>query len=144
VLRDAVWSDEKTFSVFTFELEQRELPSVKKHPGPPLKREKECEKFLSKYASNEGVVSGPYIEDGRWVVELRRRFTDVAALLEEKLRDGGRNTGVAELMAQAFRKKLSILVNGEVAQVYRSNRDFAEFLTSFLSGKPFWLEAAEA
>ena len=144
VLRDAVWSDDKTFSVFTFELEQRELPSVKKHLGPPLKREKECEKFLFKYASNNSVVSGPYIEDGRWVVELRRRFTDVVELLKEKLQDGGRNTGVAELMAQAFREKLSILVNGEVAQVYRSNRDFAEFLTSFLTGKPFWLEAAKA
>ena len=144
VLRDAVWSDEKTFSVFTFELEQRELPSVKKHLGPPLKREKECEKFLAKYASNNSVVSGPYIEDGRWVVELRRRFTDVVELLEEKLQDGGRNTGVAELIAQAFREKLSILVNSEGAQVYGSNRDFADFLTSFLSGKPFWLEATEA
>jgi len=144
VLRTAVWSDDKTFSVFTFELEQRELPSVKKHLGPPLKREKETEKFLSKYASNNSVVSGPYIEDGRWVVELRRRFTDVTELLEEKLQNGGRNTGVAELMAQAFREKLTVLVNGEVAQVYGGNRDFAEFLTRFLSGKPFWLEAAEA
>jgi tRNA nucleotidyltransferase (CCA-adding enzyme) len=144
VLRDAVWSNEKTLSVFAFELEQRELPSVKKHLGPPLKREKECENFLSKYARNDGVVSGPYIEDGRWVVELRRRFTDVVELLREKLQDGGRNIGVAELMSQAFREKLSVLVNSEAAEVYRSNRDFAEFLTGFLSGKPFWLKAAEA
>jgi tRNA nucleotidyltransferase (CCA-adding enzyme) len=144
VLRDAVWSDEKTLSLFIFELEQRELPRVKKHIGPPLTREKECEKFLSKYASNKGVVSGPYIEDGRWVVELQRRFTDVATLLREKLQDGGRNTGVAERMSQAFRNKLSILVNSEVAEVYRDNKGFAEFLTGFLSGKPFWLEAAEA
>jgi len=144
VLRDAVWSNEKTLSVFAFELEQRELPSVKKHLGPPLKREKECENFLTKYASNDGVVSGPYIEDGRWVVELRRRFTDVAELLREKLQEGGRNIGVAELMSQAFREKLSILVNSEAAEVYSGNRDFAEFLTEFLSGKPFWLDAAEA
>jgi tRNA nucleotidyltransferase (CCA-adding enzyme) len=144
VLRDAVWSNEKTLSVFAFELEQRELPSVKKHLGPPLKREKECENFLSKYARNDGVVSGPYIEDGRWVVELRRRFTDVVELLREKLQDGGRNIGVAELMSQAFREKLSVLVNSEAAEVYRSNRDFEEFLTGFLSGKPFWLKAAEA
>ncbi len=144
VLRDAVWSDEKTLSVFAFELEQRELPNVKKHLGPPLKREKECENFLSKYASNDGVVSGPYIEDGRWVVELRRRFTDVVELLREKLQDGGRNIGVAELMSQAFREKLRVLVNSEVAEVYRGNSDFAEFLTDFLSGKPFWLKAAEA
>jgi len=144
VLRDAAWSDEKALSVFVLELEQRVLPSVKKHLGPPLERKKECEKFLSKYASNDGVVSGPYVEDGRWVAELRRKFTDVVELLREKLQDGGRNIGVAELMSQAFREKLGVLVNSEVIEVYRSNREFAEFLTEFLSGKPFWLETAEA
>jgi tRNA nucleotidyltransferase (CCA-adding enzyme) len=144
VLRDAVWSDEKTLTVFAFELEQRVLPGVKKHLGPPLKREKESENFLSKYASNDDVVSGPYIEGGRWVVELQRRFQDVVELLKEKLEDGGRNIGVAELMAQAFRENLSVLVNSEVVQVYRGNKEFAEFLTGFLSGKPFWLDAAEA
>jgi tRNA nucleotidyltransferase (CCA-adding enzyme) len=144
VLRDAVWSDEKTLSVFTFELEQRELPNVKKHLGPPLKREKESEKFLAKYARNKNVVSGPYIEEGRWVVELQRKFTDVYELIEEKLQDGGRSIGVAELMAQAFLKKLTILVNSEVAEVYVGNRDFAEFLMGFLSAKPFWLETTEA
>ena len=144
VLRDAVWSDEKTLNVFVLELEQRVLPSVKKHLGPPLEREKECENFLSKYARNDDVVSGPYVEDGRWVVELRRGFTDVVELLREKLKEGGRNTGVAELISQAFREKLRILVNSEVIEVYRSNREFAEFLTDFLSGKPFWLETAEA
>jgi len=144
VLRDAVWSDEKTLTVFAFELEQRVLPGVKKHLGPPLKREKESENFLSKYASNDGVVSGPFIEGGRWVVELQRRFRDIVELFKEKLEDGGRNIGVAELMSQAFREKLSVLVNSEVVQVYRGNKEFAEFLTGFLSGKPFWLDAAEA
>jgi tRNA nucleotidyltransferase (CCA-adding enzyme) len=144
VLRDAVWSNEKTLSVFVFELEQRVLPSVKKHLGPPLEREKECEKFLSKYAHNDGAVSGPYIEDSRWVVELRRKVTDAVEVLKEKLKDGGRNVGVAELVSQAFREKLRILVNSEVVEVYRGNGEFAEFLTDFLSGKPFWLETAEA
>ncbi len=143
VFRDAVWSNEKTLSVYAFELEQRALLSFKKHLGPPLKREKECENFLSKYASNDGVVSGPYIENGRWVVQLKRRFTDVVALLKEKLQDGGRSIGVAELMSQAFQQKLEVLVNSEVVRVYKQNEAFARFLTEFLFGKPFWLEAAE-
>jgi tRNA nucleotidyltransferase (CCA-adding enzyme) len=144
VLRDAVWSDEKTLSAFVFELEQQVLPDVKKHLGPPLEREKECEKFLSKYAHNDDVVCGPYIEGGRWVVELRRKVTDVVEFLKEKLKDGGRNVGAAELISQAFREKLRILVNSEVVEVYLGNGEFAEFLTDFLSGKPFWLETAEA
>jgi tRNA nucleotidyltransferase (CCA-adding enzyme) len=143
VLRDAVWSNETTLSVFALEFEQHVLPSVKKHFGPPLKREKECEKFIAKYASNGDVVSGPYIEDGRWVVELQRKFTDAVGLLSEKLQDGGRSIGVAELMAQAFREKLEVLINSEVAEVYRGNKEFAEFLTGFLIGKPFWLLMGE-
>jgi len=144
VLRDAVWSDEKTLSVFVFELEQRVLPNVKKHLGPPLEREKECKNFLSKYAHNDDVVSGPYIEAGRWIVELWRKVTDAVELLKEKLKDGGRNIGAAELISQAFQEKLGILVNSEVVEVYQRNSEFAEFLTDFLSGKPFWLETDEA
>jgi tRNA nucleotidyltransferase (CCA-adding enzyme) len=144
VLKDAVWSNEKTLSIFVLELEQRVLPSVKKHLGPPLTRENECENFLVKYAhGNSNVVSGPYIEDGRWVVELRRRCTDAVEFLREKLREGGRNTGVAEIVAQALREKFSVLVNSEIFRVYSGNRDFAEFLTDFLRGTPFWLENAD-
>jgi hypothetical protein len=73
-------------------------------------------------------------------VELQRSFKDLVELLREKLEDGGRNIGVAELISQAFREKLEILVNSEVIQVYDSNREFADFLTGFLSGKPFWLK----
>jgi hypothetical protein len=46
-------------------------------------------------------------------------------------------------MSQVFREKLEVLVNSEVAEVYRVNSGFAEFLTEFLSGKPFWLKNAE-
>jgi tRNA nucleotidyltransferase (CCA-adding enzyme) len=145
VLRDAAWSDEKTLNVFILELEQRVLPSVKKHLGPPLTRENECRKFLAKYAEgNSDVVAGPYIEDGRWVVELQRRCTDAAEMFKEKLRGGGRNTGVAELVSQALKREFSVLVNGEISAVYSKNEAFAEFLTDFLKGKPFWLEAAGA
>ncbi len=141
VLRDAVWSDEKTINVFVLELEQHILPSVKKHVGPPLEREKECEDFLSKYAVNGSVVSGPYIEDGRWVVELQRKYTDITEFLSEKLKNGGKGTGVAELISKAFREKLEILVNVEAIEICRRNGEFLEFLTDFLSGKPFWLES---
>jgi tRNA nucleotidyltransferase (CCA-adding enzyme) len=144
VLRDAAWSDEKTLNVFIMEVEQRHLPSTKKHLGPPVEREKECENFLSKYANNGTVVSGPYIESGRWMVELRRKHTDVVELLREKLESGGKDAGVAGLISKAFQKKLEILVNTEVAKPYQGNREFAEFLTDFFKGKPFWLESTAA
>jgi tRNA nucleotidyltransferase (CCA-adding enzyme) len=139
VLRDAVWSNEKNLSVFLFELESQVLPNIKKHLGPPLHREAECESFLAKYAANPNVISGPYVEEGRWIVMVPRKAIDAVALLRSKLGDGGKNVGVAELIAKSILAGLEIVVNDEATKVYRGNEDFASFLTDFVSGKPFWL-----
>jgi tRNA nucleotidyltransferase (CCA-adding enzyme) len=140
VLKDAVWSNEKFQSVFILEIEQQVLPDIKKHLGPPLERETECEKYLTKYGENEMVVSGPYIEDGRWIVELRRKIIDATVLLKEKLADGGKSAGVADLIAKAMQKSFRVLVNSEVLEVYEKNEDFGAFLSDFLIGEPFWLK----
>jgi hypothetical protein len=82
----------------------------------------------------------PYIEDGRWMIELPRKTTDAAALLKEKLADGGKSAGVADLIAKTLQKELKVQVNSEILEVYVGNADFALFLTDFLLGKPFWLK----
>ena len=142
ILRNIPWSDEKTLNMFIFELEQRILPPIKKHFGPPLEKENECEKFLLKHLNNLGTVSGPYIEDGRWVVEIRRKYTDAVALLSDRLRDGGKRAGVAEQISQTLCKGFGIFVNNEIVEVYEKNSEFAKFLAEFLYGKPKWLEAS--
>lgn len=142
ILRDLTWSDEKTLNVFVFELEDRFVSPVKKHLGPPLEKEPECDRFLRKHLKASGTVSGPYIDGGRWVVELRRKYTDVVDLLGERLKDGGRNSGVAEKISHVLRKGFEIFVNGEILEVYKKNSEFAKFLTDFLLGKPKWLETA--
>jgi tRNA nucleotidyltransferase (CCA-adding enzyme) len=141
LLRDAAWSDERSLNMLVFELEQCCISPLKLHFGPPLDKESECERFIAKYVDNADAVCGPFVEDGRWVVLVRRRFTDACALLEEKLRDGGRNAGVAEGVSETLKKGFSVLVNDEIAKVYRMNRESAVFLTEFLSGRPKWLEA---
>jgi tRNA nucleotidyltransferase (CCA-adding enzyme) len=141
VLRDDVWSEENTlFSVFVFELEQQTLPAAKKHLGPPLEFQNECNSFLAKYASNSNVITGPFIDGGRWVVEVHRKFTDAAVMLKEKMKGGGRDAGVAELLAKEAHKHFLVLVGDQITEHYIYNDTFAEYLTSFLSGKPFWLE----
>ena len=144
VLRDSVWSNENSGSIFIFELDQHVLPNVRKHLGPPLDRAVECEKFLAKYSQNSQVISGPTIEGGRWVVELPRKSTNASLLLKDKLVDGGKNAGVADLIVQLIQKNLKILVNSEVLEVYDSSGNFAEVLTNFLLGKPFWLKTGNS
>ncbi len=142
ILRDTTWSDEKNLNVFLFELESYRIAPVKKHLGPPLERERECKDFLEKYIHNSDVVSGPYVADERLAVQLKRKYTDACELLKEKLKDGGRNAGVAEKISYVLKNNFEVLVNEEIARVYTENSDFAEFLTQFLSGKPKWLETA--
>jgi tRNA nucleotidyltransferase (CCA-adding enzyme) len=141
VLRADVWSeDDSKAAVFVFELEQRVLSATRIHLGPPLEFQKECDAFLEKYGDAEVAVSGPFIDGGRWVVLLRRKFTDAAQMLAAKLGSGGRGIGVAELVANALRQNFQVLVGEEIAKQYAKNNRFAVFVTQFLAGKPFWLK----
>jgi tRNA nucleotidyltransferase (CCA-adding enzyme) len=143
ILRDLAWSDEKSVCMFIFELENCCIPPVKKHLGPPLDKQQECENFLAKHTSKPATVAGPYVEDGRWVVQVRRKHTDACVLLRERLRDGGKSAGVAEAIAKKLQKGFKVLVNEEITRAYAKNREFATFLTEFLSGMPKWLETVE-
>ncbi len=139
IIRDHVWSDEGDLNMLIFEVEQRFLPIIKKHLGPPIEKREECEKFLRKHVGVTSTISGPRIERGRWLVETKRRHTDIVNLFDEKLKGGGRRVGVADLISQAVANTLDILVNGEITKMYSSNAEFAKFLTEYLEGKPKWL-----
>jgi tRNA nucleotidyltransferase (CCA-adding enzyme) len=142
VLRDSVWTEDKAeFIIFVFELEQTTLPNVKMHLGPPLEFQKECDSFLSKYSKNSEIIAGPFVEDGRWIVEIHRKYIDAMEFLRTKLSSGGIECGVADLVAQALRENFLVLHGDEVTEHYAYSKKFAEFLTSFLMNRPFWLEA---
>jgi len=139
VIRDAVWSNEQDFNVFLFEVEHRFLPPKKRHLGPPIEKRADCEKFLQKHTRSSNTISGPHVEKGRWIVETRRKYTDIVILLAESLKNGGRQAGVANLIAQTIAENLEILTNEEILESYRTNKEFGDFLTQYLVGKPHWL-----
>ena len=139
VLRDDVWSNEKNLNTFIFEVENRFLPNMKRHLGPPLRKMLECENFLRKHLGADSTVSGPRVDEGRWVVDVKRNHTDIVNLLKEKLGDGGRSVGVAKLVSKTVADSLEVLVNDEALKLYSAYPDFAKFLTEYLEGKPRWL-----
>ncbi len=139
LIRDAVWSDEDSLNVFLLEMENRYLPLLEKHVGPPLDKKPECEKFLRKHIGSTSTLSGPRIEDGRWVVDKKRDYTDAVRLLRDKLKTGGRTIGIAELVSQIMAKTSKILVDQQILPTYLRNKNLAEFLTEYLDGKPKWL-----
>lgn len=140
ILRTASWSDERKCNVIALELESRKLSQAVRHLGPPVTRAAESERFLGKYVGLPETVSGPWVERDRWVVEKKRRHTDAVALIRASLRDGGKEIGVANRIAPVLRRKFRVLVNGEIVDVCRGNRDLNSFLTGYLAGRPAWLE----
>ncbi|MDR0797349.1 MAG: CCA tRNA nucleotidyltransferase [Nitrososphaerota archaeon] len=143
IFRDTVYSNEKNLTIFIYELEQQNIAITKKHYGPPLERQNEFANFLSKYTKNSQVTVGPYIEGNKWTVEIRRKNTNAATLLKEKVADnkeGWKNVGLPEFISDAFKTNCTILTNNEIATIFNDNIEFKSFLTTFLSGKPFWLK----
>jgi len=104
-----------------------------------LRKKLECENFLLKHVGAYSTVSGPRVDEGRWVVDVKRKHMDVVNLLKEKLGDGGRRDGVAELVSKAVADSLEVMVNDEALKLYYANPEFAKFLTEYLEGKPRWL-----
>lgn len=142
IISDAVWSNETDLSVLLFEAEHRYLSATRKHLGPPVEKRLECERFLRKHIGASSTIYGPRLEDERWVVGIRREYTDIVECLKAELKQGGRHVGVADLISKAVASKPDVLANEQIASTYRTNSSFAEFLTRYIQGKPEWFEGS--
>ncbi|MDD1676617.1 MAG: CCA tRNA nucleotidyltransferase [Methanomicrobiales archaeon] len=77
---DYAMGEEK--SILLFELLVDRLPRVRRHPGPPVWSPANAEKFRAKYHDPD--FTGPYIENGLYIVEVRRRHEVASALLRSE------------------------------------------------------------
>ena len=109
--------------VILFELMAGEVPVMRRHIGPPVWSRENAEKFLAKYVQEE-VFAGPYVEDGRYVVEIARPFTRAVDLLRSKaLFDVALGKHVRRSMKQGWTVKIG-------AECW--DEEFAGFLSAFL------------
>lgn len=139
LINDAVWSDQEHLNLIVCELEQRYLPQLEKHLGPPVEKRRPTEDFLHKHLTSSSTLSGPCLEDDRWIVYKKRTQTDAVELLRKSLKTEGRRVGVPQSISRAMTKSLEILVNEEILKIYLGNSSFAKFLTEYIHGKPRWL-----
>ncbi len=71
-------------SMILFELLVDTLPAVRYHAGPPANSSSNARKFLDKYMNNTAIFAGPFIKDGRYGVEVERKFRSVRELFSSK------------------------------------------------------------
>jgi tRNA nucleotidyltransferase (CCA-adding enzyme) len=113
-----------------FELLVDRLPAVARHQGPPLWNGENAARFREKYLLPCGSpFAGPYIEEGRYVVEVPRRFRTADALL-------GSEEILQVSLGKHVRRALSAreLLSGPACW----SEEFAVFLAEFLDrSSPF-------
>ena len=139
VFRTAAWSDENSNCVLLFELETAHLPPVEKHVGPPIWLEEHVERFLKKNVGDERIICGPFVEEDRICVLKKRRWPNAIEFLRERLRNGGKEAGVARLLAKHVARGFNILSDEAITELCGELEGFKEFLIDFLTGRPRWL-----
>jgi tRNA nucleotidyltransferase (CCA-adding enzyme) len=139
VTRSASWSNEKDLNLILFELENLTLSPVRKHLGPQVVRSQASQLFLHKHLSEDRSISGPWVDDDRWAVGQLRVNTRAPEFLRSKIRDGGRQVGVPSKIAPVLKRRHRVLTGPALIDFYSRNRDAAQFVTSFLKGRPAWL-----
>jgi len=83
VFKSGFWTNEEDTSIIIFMFEVAELPPVMHHLGPPIDLDaSHQERFREKHAKHK-----PYILDGRWVADIKRKVTKVEDLIPTILAD---------------------------------------------------------
>lgn len=109
-----------------FELEVWSLPKVSRRIGPPVWEAEHLSKFLSVHPAP---LSGPYIEDGRAVVELPRKYTLASDLLAAELN----RLSLGKHLGRAVHEGHNIYVGPGLVGI--KDRDFRVFMAKYLKAK---------
>ncbi|ABK14465.1 tRNA adenylyltransferase [Methanothrix thermoacetophila PT] len=104
-----------------FELSIWELPSVRIHIGPPVWEADHVSRFVKGHTSP---LSGPYIDNGRLVVEIPRRYRKAVDLLEGEVHK-------ISLGKHLSSGRIRTLSKREILEGV--DESLAEFLTAYLN-----------
>ena len=129
VLRSEAWTDEKRSIVIVFEVESRILQKSAVKTGPFVTDEKNSIAFLKAHPK---VIAGPRIEQGRWIIELPRKHTRIGKFLQEFLKKE-KKVEKAELK-KAINKGSRIMQEKGLVEMFKKNKEFAGFLSTYLRG----------
>ena len=83
MVHHASYDMQKETCMILLELLVGDLPAIRLHLGPPLWNPVNADKFRNKHLSGE--LPGPFIEDGRYEMEVKREFQTAKSLLASPL-----------------------------------------------------------
>jgi len=122
VYNSGVWAKEK--AIVLYELESAKLPNVKKHTGPMVGTKEHASAFKSKYdCANK--LSNVYIRNGKYVVEIPRKYSSARKLVESEIL----KCGLGKHIGVRMKKKFNVMENLEILSI--RDEGFRKFLRRF-------------
>lgn len=132
VLRTDFWSDEADLSTVVLELENKRLSNVNKRVGPSVFDKDGSENFIKKYKGKS--ITGPFVEDEFWCVELERPWTDASEKLKYTMGDTVEKLkakGVPNYIAAEIMDGFKVLKGESIGDLLIINSGFATFLREY-------------
>ncbi|MFZ2411104.1 MAG: CCA tRNA nucleotidyltransferase [Candidatus Methanoperedens sp.] len=122
VYNSGIWADKKAIALF--ELETASLPQVKRHTGPHVWAKEHASAFKSKY-KDSNTFSNVFIENGKYMVEIPRKYTGARKLVES----GILNCALGKHVALSIKKEFQVLEDSELLDI--TDEEFRKFLRRF-------------
>lgn len=125
VVNRHAWHMTPGLSMLLFELLVDTLPPLRRHTGPPISSGSNALKFLNTYLSvSDRLLAGPYINDDRYIVEIKRAYQKAEDLLISR---DLYSIALGKHIRQSLEESFQILVGQDVLIP-----GFEEFISEFL------------
>ncbi len=111
-------------SLVLFELESANLPRIKKHKGPDVWTKQFAQSFKNKYRDQKN-FSNIYIQNGKYMVEILRRYPDAKKLIESELL----KCSLGKHLASSIKKEYRVMENDELINI--QDHEWRSFLRGF-------------
>jgi len=122
IFNSAVWANEN--AIVLLELESAKLPMIKKHTGPNVWAKEFALSFKKKY-TNSRTFSNIFIQNGKYMVEIPRKYSSARKLIESELF----KCGLGKHLALSIKKEFQVIENEELLNI--RNEDWRKFLRGF-------------
>jgi len=122
VYNSAVWADEN--AIVLLELESAKLPLIKKHMGPNVWSKDFALSFKEKY-NNSRTFSNIFIRNGRYMVDIPRKYSNARKLVESELF----KCGLGKHLALSIKKEFQVIENEKLLNI--RNEEWRKFLRGF-------------
>ncbi len=131
VLRRDVYSDEKDLAVVLLEMEIPKLPHVQKRFGPSVFDLNDSARFLAKY---KNPLTGPFVENVNWVVEVKRKFITAHEKLVDSLKKNAeilKAKGIPNYISEQIPKGFEIISDNQKIIKLIKDKSFGIFLRNY-------------